>query len=123
MLQALYQITWMLIILFAAPKVIDRYHIRDKCELFRGGDDMQPFCKSKDVADLTEVKDIEKGCRAAFPIPAGSNCPIFEKPTLQSVRPECNEDAECLKDAEEACPPVLLAVLVSLHRVFPCLKF
>jgi hypothetical protein len=102
MLQAAYQVLWMLLILFAAPKLLDRYHIRNSCEIFKGGHDEVSFCDSKDLHDLKNVGDAPRACNAAFPFKAGSTCPIFKAPTESSVAPVCQNDVACFKEAKEA---------------------
>ena len=53
-LQALYQVSVMLLILFAGPVLIDKYRIRGECEAFRDAAESEPlgpdyFCLTDDV--------------------------------------------------------------------------
>lgn len=93
-MQSAYQITWMLLILFAVPEVFDRYKIRTKCEAFNHNGLLEPdhdaFCDHKDVTSLQatgasldgiSISDI---CRAMFPVGA-DNCPDLKGPSLESA--------------------------------------
>jgi hypothetical protein len=111
MLQAAYQVIWMLLILFAAPKLLDRYHIRSPCEIFKGGDEVS-FCNSKDLHDLKNVGDAARACNAAFPLKEGSTCPIFKAPTTKSVALVCQNDVACFKEAQEVCSIWLIPATV-----------
>lgn len=95
-MQALYQIFWMLLILFAAPKVFDRYNIRDKCEVF--ADEQEPFCTSPDLNDLG-LADPQAACALTFPV-GPDGCPEFKEPTLESI----TAATSCVGDA---CQPLL----------------
>lgn len=91
-LQSLYQITWMLLILFAAPTAFDRYKIRSKCEAFNVAQIAHPdedyFCTSSDVATRANGLAICERLFTLAPQEAGVDyaCPVeFEEPKTVGV--------------------------------------
>jgi hypothetical protein len=84
-MQALYQVFWMLLILFAAPVVFNRYYVRNKCEIYR----QEGFCSSSDVRDLALLKGAAPTdfCKQyVFPPEKGpSSCPAFKEPSLETL--------------------------------------
>lgn len=91
--QSGYQITWMLLILFAAPEIFDRYRIRSKCEDLNYNltvDRTEPyFCTTAPVLDMVRKQDDFNGrevCELVFQVDpsanvAGQSCPgVFDEP-------------------------------------------
>lgn len=129
LMQSVYQIFWMLLILFGAPAVFDRYSIRSECEAFTEGhsDNSGSFCSHKDVTKLSMATgfDNTEVCETAvFPIAAGSTCPSFEDPTAESVSAAVIGGSTCsgeicdqlLQDAQAVCHPASMRVpSLSLH--------
>lgn len=136
--QSAYQITWMLLILFGAPEVLDRYNIRSTCEAFNAGrwfdSGEPPFCDHKDVTALPSASQVPISdiCRAMFPL-GDDNCPDLRGPGLEDAQAwvlpsgvTCTESADVncellLKDAgsvraqvgapRRGCTPAALAWL------------
>lgn len=122
LLQSAYQVTWMLLILFGAPEVFDRYKIRNKCEAFNAGRAFEsgeaPFCEHKDVTSLTSNSgvSITAICQAMFPLGV-DGCPDLREPNLEAATTwllpaggTCETSAatsceELLKDGESVRPP------------------
>jgi hypothetical protein len=112
-MQSAYQVTWMLLILFLAPAVFDRYHIRDHCEAFNFQQRLHVnhpyFCDHKDVVSLSlssQLSPSEVCSKVAFPVTEG-NCPTLPKATLERVTATnlCSgEDCKLLlNDAHKVC--------------------
>lgn len=102
--QAAYQIFWMLLILFGAPVVFDRYEIRGKCAAFREGhsDDTQSFCSHSDVTELdlqSQFSPTEICNTVTFPL-GDDGCPAsFKEPTEEFVNSVVIGGAQCVGDA------------------------
>ena len=90
-MQSAYQITWMLLILFGAPAMFDRYNIRSTCEAFNAGRWFDagepPFCEHGDVTVLPSASGvaIPEICRAMFPLGV-DNCPDLRDPGLEDAQ-------------------------------------
>lgn len=105
----------MLVILFGAPAVFDRYNIRTECEAFNAGRAYDagetPFCEHGDVTDLaagfaTSLTPAAV-CRAAFPIGA-DGCPDLRAPTLEAVQAwALPAGGTCLDRADVDCEQLL----------------
>jgi hypothetical protein len=101
----------MLLILFAAPNVFERYKIRNKCEAFHQGhhDDKKPFCTHSDVTDLVMTSNYENTeicSQVAFApdpedvsLPVKFRCPTFDEPTQESVNNAVIQGSRCVGDA------------------------
>ena len=124
----------MLLILFGAPAVFDRYRIRNQCEAFTEGhkNDSNSFCSHSDVTELAMASGYENTlvCESVvFPLADGSTCPAFDEPSDESVRAAVLQGATCvgeacntlLKDAQAVCHhthmPLSSFVLLYLVRV------
>lgn len=126
----MYQVFWMLLILFAAPEVFDRYRIRNECEVFNHEHLLFPeneaFCSSGAVTGRMPASGVDPTviCETlSFPVADGETCPDFgDGPTLDRVMASglCGAgcDAQTLLDDADSvrCPSACAPVAVLCTR-------